>query len=118
MLGSGFGVARAVIFYPPSFTDAFPACSRSFRACVSKTTGVQLKYLVWYTDRPIACLSFGPAAWRLAARDQHIGWSAPVRQQQRLAWVVNNDRFLTLPIKTVWVYPLRADFRAVLTHKA
>jgi len=61
-----------------------------------QATGAQLKYLVWYTGRPIACLSFGPAAWKLAARDHYIGWSAPVRPQ-RLAWVVNNDRFLIAP---------------------
>jgi hypothetical protein len=154
-------------------------------------TGAQLKYLVWHADRPIACLSFGPAAWKLAPRDHYIGWSAQARQA-RLDWVVNNDRFLivpgvtirhlasyalgatlwrlrtdwqavyghdlalaetfieadrfrgscyaaanwvcvgqtqgrgrndrtfaqALPVKTVWVYPLRADFRAVLRQEA
>jgi len=156
-----------------------------------QATGAQLKYLVWYADRPMACLSFGPAAWKLASRDHYIGWSAPERQA-RLAWVVNNDRFLilpgvqirflasyvlgatlrrlradwqqvygrdlalaetfieadrfrgsayaaanwvcigqtqgrgrndrafaqALPVKTVWIYPLRADFRAVLSQEA
>jgi len=156
-----------------------------------QATGAQLKYLVWYAERPIACLSFGPAAWKVAARDHYIGWSAQLRQQ-RLGWVVNNDRFLiapgievahlasyvlgatlrrlrgdwrqvyghdlalaetfieadrfggaayaaanwicvgrtqgrgrndrararALPLKTVWVYPLRGDFRAVLTQEA
>lgn len=156
-----------------------------------QATGAQLKYLVWWADRPIACLSFGPAAWKLAARDQYIGWSVQARQHH-LAWLVNNNRFLILPgvevphlasyvlaltlrqlradwqrvyghdlalaesfidvarfsgrayaaanwvcvgqtrgrgrndragtqagpIKTVWVYPLRADFRAVLTPGA
>jgi hypothetical protein len=155
-----------------------------------QATGAQLKYLVEYGQRPIGGLSFGPAAWKVAARDQYIGWSAKVRQQQ-LGWVVNNDRFLlvpglqvpnlasfvlaatlgrlrrdwrrvygqdlalvetyveaprfravsyaaanwvwvgrtqgrgrndranarALPRKTVWVYPLRADFRAVLTQE-
>lgn len=156
-----------------------------------QATGAQLKYLVWYADRPIACLSFGPAAWKLAARDHYIGWSAQARQA-RLDWVVNNERFLivpgvqirhlasyalgatlrrlrtdwqavyghdlalaetfieadrfrgscyaaanwrcigqtqgrgrndrtfaqALPVKSVWVYPLRTDFRAVLRHEA
>jgi len=156
-----------------------------------QATGAQLKYLVWYTGRHISCLSFGPAAWKLAARDHYIGWSAQGRPQ-RLAWVVNNDRFLiapgiqvphlassvlaatlrrlrgdwqrvygqdlalaetfieadrfrgsayaaanwvcvgqtqgrgrndrafaqALPVKTVWVYPLRVDFRAVLSQEA
>jgi hypothetical protein len=156
-----------------------------------QATGAQLKYLLWYSDRPIACLSFGPAAWKLAPRDHYIGWSAQARQA-RLNWVVNNDRFLivpgvqirhlassalgaslrrlrtdwqavyghdlalaetfieadrfrgrcyaaanwvcvgqtqgrgrndrtfaqALPVKTVWVYPLRADFRSVLGQEA
>jgi len=58
--------------------------------------GAQIKYLAKYRDRPVACLSFGPAAFRVAARDQFIGWSAQQRQE-RLPWVVNNDRFLILP---------------------
>jgi hypothetical protein len=58
--------------------------------------GAQLKYLARYRDRPVACLSFGPAAFRVAARDRFIGWSPPQRQE-RLPWVVNNDRFLVLP---------------------
>ena len=156
-----------------------------------QAAGAQLKYLVWYADRPIAGLSFGPAAWKVASRDRYIGWSAPARKA-RLAGVVNNDRFLivpgidirhlasyvlgwtlrrlradwrriygqdlalaetfieadrfdgcayaaanwvcvgqtqgrgrndrafaqALPVKTVWVYPLRADFRTVLSQQA
>ena len=58
--------------------------------------GAQVKYLAMYRDRPVACLSFGPAAWRVAVRDQFIGWS-PQQRQERLPWVVNNDRFLVLP---------------------
>ena len=156
-----------------------------------QATGAQLKYLVWSADRPLACLSYGPAAWKVAPRDRYIGWSAPARQAH-LDWVVNHDRFLivpdvtirhlasyvlaatlsrlradwqavyghdlalaetfieadrfrgrcyaaanwvcvgqtqgrgrhdrtfaqALPVKTVWVYPLRADFRAVLSQEA
>jgi hypothetical protein len=58
--------------------------------------GAQVKYLVRYRERPVACLSFGPAAFKVAARDQFIGWSVPQRQA-RLARVVNNERFLLLP---------------------
>ena len=61
-----------------------------------QATGAQVQYLVRYRERPVACLSFGPAAFKVAARDQFIGWSVPQRQA-RLAWVVNNDRFLLLP---------------------
>lgn len=59
-------------------------------------TGGQVKYLACYRERPLACLSFGPAAWKVAARDQFIGWSIQQRQD-RLPAVVNNDRFLILP---------------------
>jgi len=59
-------------------------------------TGAQLKYLVYAQPRPIACLSWGPAAFKLAARDRFIGWSVSQRQA-RLPWVVNQDRFLILP---------------------
>ena len=58
--------------------------------------GAQVKYLARYRERPVACLSFGPAAFRVAARDQFIGWSSQQRQAH-LPWVVNNDRFLILP---------------------
>jgi len=58
--------------------------------------GAQLRYIAYFQDRPIACLSFGPAAWKVGARDQFIGWSAQARQQN-LRWVVNNDRFVILP---------------------
>src|ERR1039458_10537111 len=39
--------------------------------------GAQVKYLATYRDRPVACLSFGPAAWKVAAPDHFIGSSAP-----------------------------------------
>jgi len=59
-------------------------------------TGAQLKYLAYYENRPTACLSFGPAAFKVAPRDQFIGWSAAQREPL-LPWLVNNDRFLILP---------------------
>ena len=61
-----------------------------------QATGAQLKYLAYYQERPLAALSFGPAAFHLAPRDQFIGWSAAQRQA-RLHQVVNQDRFLILP---------------------
>jgi Druantia protein DruA len=45
---------------------------------------------------PLACLLFGAAAWKAAARDAWIGWSAEQRAQ-RLQWITNNTRFLILP---------------------
>ena len=60
-----------------------------------QATGAQLRCIAHFQDRPIACLSFGPATWKIGARDQLIGWSAQARQQN-LRWVVNNDRFVIL----------------------
>ena len=57
----------------------------------------QIHYLV--RDRhgqDVACLLFGPAAWKVAARDEFIGWSSSERQS-RLAHLANNSRFLILP---------------------
>ena len=57
----------------------------------------QIHYLV--RDRhgqEVACLLFGPAAWKVAARDAFIGWSGAQRQS-RLAHLANNSRFLILP---------------------
>jgi Domain of unknown function (DUF4338) len=59
-------------------------------------TGARLKYLARHKSQPIACLSFGSAAYKVAPRDQWIGWNRE-RRQERLSWLVNNDRFLVLP---------------------
>lgn len=57
----------------------------------------QLHYLVRDgRGRDVACLLFGPAAWKCAARDAFIGWTAAQRQE-RLLRVANNSRFLILP---------------------
>lgn len=56
----------------------------------------QLHYLV--RDRhgqDVACLLFGPAAWKVAARDAFIGWSS-LQRQSRLSHLANNSRFLIL----------------------
>jgi hypothetical protein len=63
------------------------------RNCV----GQNLKYLARDRQgRPLACLLFGAAAWKAAARDQWIGWEAPARQRH-LDLVSNNARFMVLP---------------------
>lgn len=57
----------------------------------------QLHYLVRdRSGRDVACLLFGPAAWKADARDQFIGWSAAQRERG-LGHVANNSRFLILP---------------------
>jgi hypothetical protein len=63
-------------------------------------TGPTLGYLVHWQGRPLGCARFGPAAWKVAARDQFIGWT-PEQRRRGLKCVVNNDRFLILPwVKT------------------
>ncbi len=61
--------------------------------------GAQLRYFVYSDASIIALLGFGAAAWKVAPRDQFIGWSHEKRQQ-KLHLIVNNARFLILP----WVH--------------
>ncbi len=57
----------------------------------------QIHYLVQDCHgQDVACLLFGPAAWKVAARDEFIGWSSSQRQS-RLSHLANNSRFLILP---------------------
>jgi uncharacterized protein DUF4338 len=61
------------------------------------TVGENVKYLVRAQDgRPLAALLFGAAAWKCAARDAWIGWSA-LHRRERLLLVANNSRFLVAP---------------------
>jgi len=63
----------------------------------SGPVGENLQYLAFDRhERPLACLLFGAAAWRVASRDHFIGWDAMARKQG-LARVANNMRFLILP---------------------
>ncbi len=59
-------------------------------------SGEQLKYIIRGDGHLVACIGFGGAAFKSAARDVHVGWSHPVREQ-KLVKVVNNNRFLILP---------------------
>jgi hypothetical protein len=59
--------------------------------------GENVGYLVRDSQgRELACVLFGAAAWKLAPRDQWIGWSDPQRARA-LAFIANNSRFLILP---------------------
>ncbi len=62
----------------------------------SSIVGAYLKYIAYMDGRPVACLGWGGAAWKVACRDTIIGWDAHTRKQ-RLYMVVNNVRFLILP---------------------
>jgi hypothetical protein len=82
----------------------------------------QIHYLVRDRQgREVACLLFGPASWKVAAREACIGWSAGQRQKG-LGYLANNSRFLILPWVQVpglashllagAVRQLRGDWRA------
>jgi hypothetical protein len=57
----------------------------------------QIHYLVRdRAGRDVACLLFGLASWKVAARDVFIGWS-DAQRQKGLRHLANNSRFLILP---------------------
>ena len=58
--------------------------------------GAQVRYLIRDGDRLLGALGFGAAAWKVAPRDDFIGWNAEDRERH-LHLVVNNARFLLLP---------------------
>jgi len=58
--------------------------------------GEHLKQLVFLGEQVVGCLGWASAAWKIAPRDVHIGWSLE-QKRARLALVVNNVRFLILP---------------------
>lgn len=58
--------------------------------------GAQIRYFARASNRILALLGFGAAAWKIAPRDRFIGWTDPQRRLH-LQLVVNNARFLILP---------------------
>jgi hypothetical protein len=62
--------------------------------------GAQIRYLVFGRGHLLAALGFGAAAWKVAPRDEFIGWTADQRRAN-LHRIVNNARFLILPWVTV-----------------
>ena len=58
--------------------------------------GAQLRYLLRSSAGWLGGLSFSAPAWRLAERDDWIGWTDENRAQ-RLSKIVCNSRFLVLP---------------------
>ena len=63
----------------------------------SGTVGENLKYLFYdKEDRPLGCIMFGAAAWKVKSRDDFIGWISEKRKKN-LSFIINNNRFLILP---------------------
>jgi hypothetical protein len=61
--------------------------------------GANLRYIVRAPHRGeqvLACLLWSSPAWKMAPRDQWIGWTQEQREQN-LQRVVNNSRYLILP---------------------
>jgi hypothetical protein len=85
----------------------------------SGAAGENIKYLVFDgRARPLACLLYGAAAWKLAVRDQLIGWSKAQREVN-LCYVANNQRFLILPwvrVKNLASYLLSASLSMLSGH--
>lgn len=58
--------------------------------------GAQMRYLLRDGERVLGAMGFGAAAWKLAPRDQFIGWSGAERERG-LYRIVGQSRFLILP---------------------
>lgn len=81
----------------------------------SGAVGENVQYLARDAGgRKLAVMVFGAAAWKVAARDQFIGWSDQQRVQ-RLGWLANQQRFLILP--WVEVLHLASHLLALATRR-
>lgn len=58
--------------------------------------GEHLKQLVFIGEQVVGCLGWASAAWKIASRDRHIGWSL-AQKRARLHLLANNVRFVLLP---------------------
>lgn len=61
-----------------------------------QTVGEHLKYIAFHQDRPLACIGWGSAAWKVVCRDLFIGWE-PLHRTQNIHLLAQNTRFLILP---------------------
>ena len=58
--------------------------------------GYRMRYFITSGRGRLGCVIFSGAAKSLGTRDRWIGWSEEQRLQ-RLAWVINNSRYLVFP---------------------
>ena len=85
---------------PPTFVRGIPGgefVARYHYLGYKTLVGAQMRYAVHDRDGwPLAMLGFSTAAWKLAPRDNFIGWTRQLREKN-LPFVVDNPRFLILP---------------------
>jgi hypothetical protein len=62
----------------------------------TQPVGEQLKFMVYASGRPVACLSWSSAPRHLGPRDRYIGWSQKARKRN-IRYLAYNSRFLILP---------------------
>ncbi len=62
--------------------------------------GEQLKYLIFFHDRPIACFAWSSAPRHIGCRDRFIGWNKETREKN-ISLIAYNSRFLILPFVQV-----------------
>jgi hypothetical protein len=79
----------------------------------SVPVGPNIRSFVLALRELVACLAFSGAAWKVAPRDQWIGWTHTQRVT-KLRFVVNNTRFLVFPWICVKNLALRILGLAVL----
>jgi hypothetical protein len=58
--------------------------------------GEQLKYTIYASGRPIACVAWSSAARHLGPRDRFIGWDATERRRN-IRFIAYQSRYLILP---------------------
>jgi hypothetical protein len=79
--------------------------------------GAQLRYFIQSSQHGyLGCLQFSSAAWKMAPRDQWIGWSDEQRRRN-LQRIISNSRFLLLPwvqVKNLASFVLALALRQVV----
>ncbi len=58
--------------------------------------GAQMRYFIRCSLGLLAVIGFSASAWKVAPRDQWIGWN-DLQREKHLHLVINNSRFLILP---------------------
>ncbi len=95
---SDLGPLRLVIADKAPWLDLWQTLLQGYHYLgFSTRVGKNLSYLALdSSDRPVAALLFGAAAWKVAGRDDFIGWT-PAQRSENLDLIANNTRFLIPP---------------------